>query len=175
MGRWRTEYTIAALLAGSFWLAVIFANWLFYKGIMDYVNLYDMLKQRGERLQGSDSGIARVTVFVRFLQFWLLAAFAGSRNRSVYGRLGLVAAGFLLGFTIPLFTWCCGFAGLLCFLIAMFPQGVFYSLLYGFLLMCCFHQEQARKLQFLGIVLLLLCCGIVSELKLNPYLLYLIL
>lgn len=163
----RESYLLLWLAAGWF-IAAVGANRLFASGLVNYQVLYGYVTRGWESVaQGQNAGVAKILA-VRLAETALIAGVCRSHFRGPGISLILLTAGLSAGVSLVLLTWCRGVMGIICFLLAGFPQDLFYFSAWGILILKYAMSYDVRKGKFWSMVLALLLLGICAEIWLSP-------
>ncbi len=163
----RESYLLFWLVAG--WLfAAVGTNRLFASGLVNYQVLYGyVVRGWSDTVQGQTSGVLKI-LLVRLGETALIAAVCRSRLRGPGIILILTGAGLSAGVSLVLLTWCRGVMGIVCFLLAGFPQDLFYVSSWGILILKYAMSYEVRRGKFWSLVVSLLMLGICAEIWLSP-------
>lgn len=168
MRRIRRESYLLLWLAAGWLIAAVAANRLFASGLVNYQVLYGYVAQGWqETVQGQASAVLKI-LLVRLGQTALIAAVCRSHMRGPGIVLLLLCAGLSAGVSLVLLTWCRGVMGIACFLLAGFPQDLFYMAAWGILIVKYAMSYEVRRGKFWSMVLSFLLMGICAEIWLSP-------
>lgn len=164
----RRESYLLLWLAAGWLLAAVGANRMFASGLVNYQVLYGYVTRGwASAAQGETAGVLKILI-VRLFETALIASVCRSRMRGPGIILILIAAGLSAGVSLVLLTWCRGVMGIICFLLAGFPQDLFYLSAWGILILKYAMSYEVRRGKFWSIVVALLMLGISAEIWLNP-------
>lgn len=151
------------------WLtAAVLANRLFASGIVSYEVLYDSLRQGWSLAAERGFAVVLRVLVLRVLGFLAILWMLNSRGRQAGIRFLLFVFGLSAGLSLVLMTWCRGMLGLVLFLMAGFPQELFYLSALGILFYRYAFVRETMKIRFWGTVVLLFLLGILCEIWINP-------
>lgn len=163
----RESYLLFWLAAG--WLfAAVGANRLFASGLVNYQILYGYVVQGwSDTMGGQTAGVLKI-LLVRFGETALITSICRSRMRGPGIILILIGAGLSAGVSLVLLTWCRGLMGIVCFLLAGFPQDLFYLSAWGIIILRYAMSYEVRRGRFWSLAASLLLLGICAEIWLSP-------
>lgn len=168
-------YTLLIWLGIGIMAATVAANRLFASGLVNYQALYQYVVQgwqHGTGPGGADAWAVIEVLTVRLAETAVVAfvcrrAAQGGKKAGIY--LLLAYTGAVTGVTVVLMTWCRGFVGIFCCLVACLPHYLFYLMAWGILILQALAGYEIRKGRFWPVVALVLTAGIMSEIWLNPF------
>lgn len=155
--------------------ATMAANRLFASGLVNYQVLYQYVAQgwqHGADADGMDVWIILQILFVRLAETAVVALVCrrAARGRRKLGIFLLLAyMGAVTGLSVVLMTWCRGFAGIFCCLLACLPHYLFYLTAWGILILQALAGYEIRRGRFWPVVVIFMTAGIMSEIWLNPF------
>lgn len=155
--------------------ATMASNRLFASGLVNYQVLYQYMVQgwqHGTGAEGADAWAIAEILAIRLAETVVVASVCRRKARGG-GRGGicllLAYMGAVTGLSVALMTWCRGFVGIFCCLLACLPHYLFYLVAWGILILQALAGYEIRKGRFWPVVGLLITAGIMSEIWLNPF------
>lgn len=164
----RREFYLLLWLTAGWLLAAVGTNRLFAAGLVNYQVLYGYVVQGwADAIQGEPVSVLKI-ILMRLGETVLITAVCRSRLRGPGIVLILAGAGLSAGVSMVLLTWCRGVMGIVCFLIAGFPQDLFYLAAWGVLILKYAMSYEVRRGKFWSMVVSFLMIGICAEIWINP-------
>lgn len=155
--------------------ATMAANRLFASGLVNYQVLYRYMEagwQHGVETGRMDAWAVLEILMVRLTETAVIA-FVCRRASHGGHRIGicllLIYSGAVTGLSIVLMTWCRGFIGIICCLMACMPHYLLYLMAWGILILQALAGYEIRKNRFWPVIGLLVAAGIMAEIWLNPF------
>lgn len=168
-------YTLLIWLGIGIVAATVAANRLFASGLVNYQTLYQYVVQGWQHGAGPDGADAWTVIEVLTVRLAETAVVAFVCRQAAQGgkKIGifllLAYTGAVTGVTVVLMTWCRGFFGIFCCLVACLPHYLFYLMAWGILILQALAGYEIRKGRFWPVVALVMTAGIMSEIWLNPF------
>lgn len=164
----RRETYLLFWFAAGWLMAAVGANRLFASGLVNYQILYGYMTRGWESvMQGQTAGVVKILA-VRMAETALIVGVCRSHLKGFGISLILMIAGLSAGISLVLLTWCRGLMGIVCFLLAGFPQDLFYLAAWGILILKYAMSYEVRKGKFWSMVFAFLLLGICAEIWLSP-------
>lgn len=157
-------------LTAGWLLAAVAVNRVFALELVNYQVLYGYVSAGWGRTAAENQESVLRILLVRLAETAAVASVCRSRTRAIGCPALLLAAGFCASTSLVLFTWCRGFIGLVCFLLAGFPHELFYGAAWWILMQRYMYPLPVRRGRFWSGVAALTAAGLLSELCLNPLL-----